>query len=61
MVSMSKDSKITVTSESYCQNGFQNVMMKTRFCNYFGFCINLGGNQLLQSLTICLIINTLVN
>ena len=25
------------------------------------FCINLGGNQLLQSLTICLIINTLVN
>lgn len=35
MVSMSKDSKRTVTSESYCQNGFQNVMMKTRFCNYF--------------------------
>ena len=29
MVSMSKDSKITVTSESYCQNGFQDVMMKT--------------------------------
>ena len=29
MVSMSKDSKRTVTSESYSQNGFQNVMMKT--------------------------------
>ena len=44
-----------------------NQVPRVKVLNYvkkvalFWFCINLGGNQLLQSLTIYLIINTLVN